>query len=58
MGKKGIPAQRLAGDNRYATAAAISREGWQTAEELNPEKFFIYGGREAVTDRVKEIVNK
>ena len=34
MAQEGIPAQRLGGTNRYATAAAISRQGWQTAENV------------------------
>lgn len=32
MGKEGIPTERLAGGNRYATAAAISQKGWTTAD--------------------------
>lgn len=34
MAQEGIPAQRLSGANRYETAAAISRQGWQTAENV------------------------
>jgi putative cell wall-binding protein len=34
MGQAGIPAQRLAGNNRYATAAAISAQGWQRADNV------------------------
>lgn len=34
MGKEGIPIQRIAGDNRYATAAAISAAGWLTADNI------------------------
>ena len=34
MAQEGIPAQRLGGTNRYETAAAISRQGWQTAENV------------------------
>ncbi|HHV64615.1 MAG TPA: hypothetical protein GXX46_06030 [Peptococcaceae bacterium] len=32
MGEKGIPTHRLAGANRYATAVAISAQGWQTSD--------------------------
>lgn len=32
MGKQGIPTQRLAGSSRYATAAAISGEGFSTSD--------------------------
>jgi len=34
MGQKGIPTQRLAGDNRYATSAAISVAGWQSSDNV------------------------
>jgi len=34
MGQEGIPTQRLAGDNRYATAAAISAQGWKTSDNV------------------------
>ncbi|AGA68428.1 cell wall-binding protein [Desulfitobacterium dichloroeliminans LMG P-21439] len=34
MAQKGIPAQRLSGANRYETAAAISRQGWKTANNV------------------------
>lgn len=34
MGKEGIPAQRLFGENRYATAAAISAQGWETSDNV------------------------
>lgn len=33
-GRQGIPAQRLAGADRYATAAAISAAGWATADSV------------------------
>ncbi len=31
MGQEGLPTQRLSGDDRYATAAAISAQGWTTS---------------------------
>lgn len=34
MGKEGISTQRLFGENRYATAAAISAEGWETSDTV------------------------
>lgn len=34
MAQKGIPTQRLSGANRYETAAAISRQGWKTADHI------------------------
>lgn len=34
MGQEGIPTQRLAGENRYETAVAISQAGWQTSDDV------------------------
>ncbi len=34
MGREGIPTERLSGNNRYATAAAISAKGWTTSENV------------------------
>ncbi len=34
MGREGIPAERIAGNNRYATAAALSAKGWSTSDTV------------------------
>lgn len=34
MGQEGLPTQRLSGDDRYATAAAISAQGWTTSDNV------------------------
>jgi len=34
MGREGISTQRLSGENRYSSAAAISTQGWKTSDNV------------------------
>ncbi len=34
MGREGIPSQRLSGDDRYATAVAVSARGWPASDHV------------------------